>query len=223
MSALYRTIRQYVFANYSTNWSEVATWYNLVATQYPLEWAQTIMQGVERCNETVCVLQTPEELDIYAAYCSKNLSSCQFISYPQVEDGSSLISELNILIDASIITKSEAADLLPAETFAGITMLNWMSKAYLLVPCKINNDYDNDGVRNYLDTCVWTCNPNQADLDADGEGDVCDADIDADTKTNQKGVVDDMGRVSVELYATSQDNCLFVANENQEKSANPPY
>jgi hypothetical protein len=45
-------------------------------------------------------------------------------------------------------------------------------------------DFDSDGVADAVDNCVNKANPDQVDLDADGEGDECDADDDAD------GVVD---------------------------------
>ena len=40
--------------------------------------------------------------------------------------------------------------------------------------CYISPDFDNDGVLNYADNCEFNYNPNQADCDADGVGDVCD-------------------------------------------------
>jgi hypothetical protein len=45
-------------------------------------------------------------------------------------------------------------------------------------------DFDGDGVVDSADNCVAVANPDQADLDADGNGDTCDEDDDAD------GVVD---------------------------------
>jgi hypothetical protein len=58
-------------------------------------------------------------------------------------------------------------------------------------------DSDGDGVDDGRDNCADMANPDQADLDNDGQGDVCDADDDNDT-------VDD-----------SADNCPTTANADQ--------
>lgn len=46
------------------------------------------------------------------------------------------------------------------------------------------SDGDEDGVTNDLDNCQDVANADQADLDQDGKGDVCDADIDGDGVSN---------------------------------------
>ena len=46
------------------------------------------------------------------------------------------------------------------------------------------SDGDEDGVTNDLDNCQDVANAGQADLDQDGKGDVCDADIDGDGVSN---------------------------------------
>jgi hypothetical protein len=46
-------------------------------------------------------------------------------------------------------------------------------------------DADDDRVPDRADNCPWTPNPDQGDLDGDGDGDACDPDDDAD------GVLDD--------------------------------
>ncbi len=61
-----------------------------------------------------------------------------------------------------------------------------------------NNDTDNDGIVNTADNCPTTSNASQADNDADGSGDACDADDDND------GAAD------------AADNCPFIANAGQE-------
>ncbi|WP_372728276.1 thrombospondin type 3 repeat-containing protein [Nocardioides sp.] len=47
-------------------------------------------------------------------------------------------------------------------------------------------DRDSDGVPDDRDNCVKVPNPDQADLDGDGEGDACDKDIDGDGHSNAK-------------------------------------
>ncbi len=56
------------------------------------------------------------------------------------------------------------------------------------------DDDDDDGVGLALDNCINDANTNQADIDGDGEGDACDADIDGDGFDN------------------SADNCPLIAS-----------
>jgi len=44
----------------------------------------------------------------------------------------------------------------------------------------VGSDWDADGIRNGLDNCAKQYNPDQTDLDGDGNGDVCDSDRDGD-------------------------------------------
>src|SRR5215212_2807646 len=46
------------------------------------------------------------------------------------------------------------------------------------------SDRDADGIRNGLDNCLKQDNPDQADLDGDGKGDVCYSDMDGDGQLN---------------------------------------
>ena len=63
--------------------------------------------------------------------------------------------------------------------------------------CAGSDDTDGDGIANVDDNCPDVANPDQADFDGDGMGDVCDVDDDGD------GVVDDV------------DNCPFTQNLGQ--------
>jgi hypothetical protein len=81
-----------------------------------------------------------------------------------------------------------------ADEICGIT--NSFSIFAILEPL----DDDDDGVENALDNCPATPNPDQADLDSDGIGNVCESDIDGD------GIVDD------------EDYCRFVANPDNNDS-----
>ena len=62
--------------------------------------------------------------------------------------------------------------------------------------CRIP-DVDGDGVNDDVDNCPDVANADQADADADGIGDACEADSDGD------GVIDDV------------DNCPTIANADQ--------
>ena len=63
-----------------------------------------------------------------------------------------------------------------------------------------NTDSDDDGLFDAQDNCPLVANPNQEDMDEDGLGNACDADIDGDGLDND------------------QDNCPLVANPGQEDS-----
>lgn len=65
-------------------------------------------------------------------------------------------------------------------------------------PSDFGNDADADGICESADNCEATWNPDQADSDGDGYGDVCDLDNDND------GVPD------------TDDNCPFDANSSQD-------
>jgi len=58
-------------------------------------------------------------------------------------------------------------------------------------------DADNDGVADSTDNCPTVANSDQSDIDADGQGDSCDADIDNDGVPN------------------ASDNCPLAGNANQ--------
>jgi hypothetical protein len=73
----------------------------------------------------------------------------------------------------------------------GVTVMNSISM--ISVP----RDVDGDGVPNLNDNCIDDPNPDQADSDGDGSGDVCSVDSDGDG------------------WADPLDNCPIVANPEQ--------
>ena len=64
------------------------------------------------------------------------------------------------------------------------------------------SDGDEDGVTNDRDNCQDVANADQADLDQDGKGDVCDADIDGDGVANED---DDFPKDATETQDSDQD------------------
>ncbi|WP_231372692.1 thrombospondin type 3 repeat-containing protein [Aureivirga sp. CE67] len=70
--------------------------------------------------------------------------------------------------------------------------------SWTLYICGVSlTDIDEDGIIDFEDNCPQTANTDQADMDNDGLGDVCDNDGDNDT------IID------------SEDNCPSIANEDQ--------
>lgn len=84
------------------------------------------------------------------------------------------------------------------QTGAQLTLLLADNTAPLV--CEI--DSDNDGVLDENDNCPQVYNPDQADSDSDGIGDVCEADADADGDGVNNGI----------------DNCPLVYNPDQADS-----
>ncbi len=100
-------------------------------------------------------------------------------------------------------------------------------------PCDYDTDCDDDGVLDGDDNCPGDDNPEQADLDEDGIGDVCDIDDDADgvpddsdncPMDNNYGQVDmdDDGAgdacdddIDGDGILNEDDNCPYAANDDQ--------
>ncbi|MFQ5452818.1 MAG: thrombospondin type 3 repeat-containing protein [Candidatus Zixiibacteriota bacterium] len=72
--------------------------------------------------------------------------------------------------------------------------------------CDTNFDWDSDGIPNETDNCPNDYNPDQADVDGDGIGDVCDVcpGYDDNIDTDSDGIADGC------------DNCPSLSNPNQD-------
>ncbi len=79
-------------------------------------------------------------------------------------------------------------------------------------------DADNDGICDQLDNCVAMSNPDQADCDGDGVGDLCELDSDADGVPDACDVCtgnDTTGDTDGDGICDDIDNCVVVANSDQ--------
>jgi hypothetical protein len=66
--------------------------------------------------------------------------------------------------------------------------------------------------------CPCINNPNQNDSDGDKTIDACDNDVDGDGIINAICIFDDSGLIDENLASQSEDNCIFVPNEEQTDS-----
>lgn len=109
---------------------------------------------------------------------------------------------------------------------ASITITQATATATIAASDNTGGDSDSDGVLDATDNCINTPNADQADLDADGEGDVCDTDRDGDGVLNADDTCPDLAGVAANngcpqsdsdgdgiLDAT--DNCINTANADQ--------
>lgn len=80
-------------------------------------------------------------------------------------------------------------------------------------------DQDEDGVGDNTDNCRMTANDDQADVDGDGKGDVCDPDSDndglSDVAENELGTSIHLKDTDADGAIDAVDNCPLMANANQ--------
>jgi hypothetical protein len=81
---------------------------------------------------------------------------------------------------ADAVAAAQALSASPIELYAGLTP----AEIAQVVNFPADGDGDRDGRPNSADNCPSAANPDQADLDRDGAGDVCDDDIDGDGASN---------------------------------------
>ena len=163
-------------------------------------------------------IATRVEFTSYLKYCMFNPYECWFQTFETIGKGVWPLSELNILIQAGIIspqdTKNLSLAISPKEALEKLTLLY-----DLHTQCEINTDYDCDGIPNHEDNCPYTYNPSQNDLDGYGIGDVCDDDIDGDGLRNPVGLVDDSWNINYWLLKSQKSEDPTPLGEGKEGSS----
>ena len=92
--------------------------------------------------------------------------------------------------------------------------VNWNDEGAsgCLYDCTTCGDYDQDGVCDAQDNCIYVANPSQTDTDQDGIGDACD---NCPTVYNPKQENSDLDN-----FGDACDNCRLVSNNPQTDSDN---
>jgi hypothetical protein len=122
----------------------------------------------------------------------------------------------------SAFSLNARGDDLPQTTPMSPIYDNWQAWTY-----QAEDDYDNDGVLDANDNCLFDNNPSQTDMDSDGKGDACDNCSNVDNPNpNQEDLDgdgigdpcdnDDDGDAVIDR----QDNCPLIYNPGQDDMDN---
>lgn len=95
----------------------------------------------------------------------------------------------------------------------------------MLVACGSDSkplDTDSDGIPDQTDNCLNIANPDQSDLDDNGQGDACDNDIDGDGVANDSDLFPRNGSETIDTdsdgIGDNGDNCPSITNPAQENA-----
>ena len=81
-------------------------------------------------------------------------------------------------------------------------------------------DADSDGVADYEDNCPTTANADQADLDGDGVGNVCDSDADGDGWDASSSVDPDCDDYDASIHPGATESCATTDDDDCDGSTN---
>lgn len=109
-----------------------------------------------------------------------------------------LVTTAVILGGMTLLTGGDDGETNPVRLAAAITETPAASAIPDIVPTATPLDSDGDGIPDAIDNCILTINPDQADMDEDRTGDLCDSDSDGDQIEN------------------AVDNCPDIANAMQQ-------
>ena len=198
--ALYNIIAQEIYDTYTINRQAVEQRSETRLEDIDIYQQQLIWVWVDSCGSDDCVLNSVDELNVYLKYCRRNLEACNMLPSDLLWAGDYPIWFTNILVSQGIVTRPDVMQLgrydEVSRSLFDLTLGSLVSQK----SCVRNIDYDLDGVRNDVDNCPVTYNPNQKNRDADDLWDVCDDDIDDDNLTNPIGVIDDQDNIDHKRY-----------------------
>ncbi len=158
------------------------------------------------------------EFTSYLKYCMFHPRQCGFQTFEKLKEGMWPLSEMNILIQAGIITAEDVYALdYPISPEDALKKLSLLYDLH--IKCDFDTDYDCDDIPNYEDNCPEDYNPSQNDLDGDGKGDVCDQDIDGDGLKNPIGLVDDTGNINYVALKKEKSEDPSPLGENTQEHA----
>lgn len=134
--------------------------------------------------------------------------------------------EVPLLDDTAAEPQENLSATISNPSFGSVTITQATANANIAPSDNTGGDSDSDGVLDADDNCPNTSNANQADLDADGEGDVCDMDRDGDGVLNVDDTCPDLAGVAANNGCPQADsdgdgildvtdNCINTANADQ--------
>lgn len=214
--SLLNIVDDQLYARYLVNRKEIKNWLtSLRSDSYAYKTlspkdVQTIQQAsVSRSAfSQTRALQSLDEFQAYLKYCMFNLQACNFQEVGGLKQGWWPIAELNILIQAGFVQPGEVQDLQrPIAGKQALQLLEYLSDHF--VRCEMDEDYDCDGIHNAQDNCPYAYNLQQADLNANGVGDVCDAYLLRKDQKNAVPLVDDHGYVIIKNWNSKDAPALL--------------
>lgn len=213
--AILNIIDNQIFSSFSANRKDIKSWLSTLSPtsyQYQVLTSKDI-QAIQKADDTTRPLATVDELWAYMRYCMFHLQTCWFQEIAGLKQWRRPVSELNILLKAGVISVSDTQNLYSDVSGREmLTILDYISQHF--IKCSIDDDYDCDGIKNQLDNCPNTYNPNQYDLDGDGKWNVCDDDIDWDWTKNPVWITDDNDKIIISKRDSNWDSTPLWQNSD---------
>lgn len=218
LQVMIRLVEPQLWKTYSIDRRAVGLWAK-DAPDVSIAQRRAIAAQLKACPDAACPATTSDAFESRLRRCSQDLDRCDFSAFGDFKKNNLLTAQLNVLIQAKLITKEQSSrkrfQVLFRDDIKGL--LDTVKSQY--VQCDgSNTDYDSDGITNRQDLCPYSYDPRQHDTDSDGVADVCDDDIDGDGVKNVLGVVDPRGQLIVEKVKKSEDNCIIMINTDQKNS-----